>query len=307
LRRGRRKANIQKMWVVGLENLRLGSLEVRFREGAVARLRELIAEAIDKAFGVSKGNLSLESALWPHEGAQKTHDSALGLTATGDAAGALRHAPAYVPTFKHATIPAHMTATNSAPHTDVCEQKGDSIINPTPGLEYHPPAQPVDINFSIMLSHAEDHDLLKKRGGQQYKSCKEEGDYGNYSGNSTSNGRVSPETSEDLSTRSLPAGLPERRASVERPAGRKQSKRKAKPKISPADTEGRGADLASTGCQCDNSIKEPYEYKHRRHDHAGSCTKENKEERHRQRTSISHGEAWEDRTQPGCGREKQKQ
>jgi hypothetical protein len=57
------------MWVVGLENLRLGSLEVRFREGAVARLRELIAEAIDKAFGVSKGNLSLESALWPHEGA----------------------------------------------------------------------------------------------------------------------------------------------------------------------------------------------------------------------------------------------
>jgi hypothetical protein len=54
---------------VGLENLRLGSLEVRFREGAVARLRELIAEAIDKAFGVSKGNLSLESALWPHEGA----------------------------------------------------------------------------------------------------------------------------------------------------------------------------------------------------------------------------------------------
>jgi hypothetical protein len=38
---------------------------------------------------------------------------------------------------------------------------------------------------------------------------------------------------------------------VERPAGRKPSKRKAKPKISPADTGGRGADLVSADTPTD--------------------------------------------------------
>jgi hypothetical protein len=187
------------MGITGLENHRLGSFKARLREEAVACSKEQ-AEAIDQAFGVSKGELLLESALWLNEEAQKTHNSASGLIAMGDRAGALRQAPAHASTFKHVTISAHMPATHNAPHMDAC----------------------------------------RGAGGQRFGSCEEDSGFGDCSGDNTSDGRVSPETSEELPTRRLPVRLPTRGPSVERPAGRKQSKRKAKPKISPADTGGRG-------------------------------------------------------------------
>jgi hypothetical protein len=250
------------MWVTSLENHGLGSFKARLREGAVAWLQEQAAQAIDKAFGVSKGELLLESALWPNEEAQKTYNSASGLVATGDAAGALRHAPAYVSTFKHVTISAQMPATHNAPHMDACEQGEGRIINPMPGFKHHPPTQPVDVTSSILLNYGEDVNLLDRRGGQHHESCKgaggqrygsceEDSGFGDCSGDNTSNGRVSPETSEELPTRRLPVRLPTRGPSVERPAGRKPSKRKAKPKISPADTGGRGADLVSADTPTD--------------------------------------------------------
>jgi hypothetical protein len=192
------------MWVTGLENHGLGSFKARLREEAVACLKEQ-AEAIDQALGVSKGELLLESALWLNEEAQKTHNSASGLIATGDVAGALRHAPAYASTFKHVTISAHMPATHNVPHMDAC----------------------------------------RGAGGQRYGPCEEDSGFGDCSGDNTSVGRVSPETSEELPTRRLPVRLPTMGPSVERPPGRKRSKRKAKPKISPADTGGRGANLVS--------------------------------------------------------------
>ncbi len=138
---------------------------------AVAWLQEQDAQAIDRAFGVSKGELLLESALWLNEEAQKTHNSASGLIAAGDVADALRHAPACVSTFKHVTILAHMPATHNAPHMDACEQGEGCIINPMPGFKHHPPTQPVDVTSSILLNYAEDVILLDRRGGQCYGSC----------------------------------------------------------------------------------------------------------------------------------------
>jgi hypothetical protein len=74
-------------------------------------------------------------------------------------------------------------------------------------------------------------------GGQHYESCEEDSGVGDCSGYNTSDGRVSPETNEELPTRRLPVRLPTRRLPVrlptrklseERPARRKRSKRKAK-------------------------------------------------------------------------------
>ncbi len=64
-------------------------------------------------------------------------------------------------------------------------------------------------------------------GGQQYESGKEDSGFEDYSGDDTSDGRVSPETCEKL------------------------SKRKEKPRVSPADTGGRDADLVSAGTPMD--------------------------------------------------------
>jgi hypothetical protein len=230
------------MWVNSAEDYRPGSYLARLREGDGPWEKELSAQAIGEAFGASHGELLLESTLWPNEAAQETHNSASIFKTTSDVAGALRHAPASLK-FSHVTTLAHMPATHNAPYVDACKQAGDRTINPAPGFEYRPPAQPVDVTSSIMLKYIEDVSLSDKWGSQHCESCEEDSGFGDCSGDSTSNGRVSPETSEELPTRRLPAELPTRGSSVERSAGRKWSKRKAKPKVSPADTGGRDADL----------------------------------------------------------------
>jgi hypothetical protein len=211
------------MWVNSLEGYRPGSFVTRLREGAVVWPKELFAKAMRE---MKKSAASI-------------------FEATSDVAGALRHAQACVLTFSHVTTSAHMPATHNTPHKDACQQAGDCIVNPTPGFEYRPPAQPVDVTSSIMLNHAEDDYLPDRRGGQHYESCEEDSGFGDCSGDNTSDGRVSPETCEELPTRRLPVRLPTSWSSVERPAGKKRSKRKAKPKIAPADTGGRDADLVS--------------------------------------------------------------
>ncbi len=210
---------MRNMWVTTVEDYRPGPLVTRFREGAVVRPLELF----------SKMKRSVASIF-------KT---------TGDVAGALRHALAYSITSAHVTTSAHMPATHNTPYEDAYREAGECIINPTPGFESRPPAQPVDVASSTILNHTEDDDLLDRRGGQHYGSCEEDSGFGDCSGDNTSDGRVSPEASEELPVRRLPMRLPARGPSVERPAGRKRSKRKAKPKVSPADTGGRDADLVS--------------------------------------------------------------
>ncbi|MFO0004915.1 MAG: hypothetical protein ACK559_27675, partial [bacterium] len=90
----------------------------------------------------------------------------------------------------------------------------------------------MDVTSSTMLNHTEDDGLLARRGGQHCESSEEDSGFSDCSGDSASDGRVSPETSGELPTRG---------PSVERPAGRKRSKRKAKSKASPADTGGKDA------------------------------------------------------------------
>jgi hypothetical protein len=221
------------MWVNTVEDYRPGPSVTRFREGAVVRPLELCSRAMRKM----------------------KRSAASIFKTTGDLAGALRHAPAHVITFKHVTTPAHMPATHNTPYEDAYREAGECIINPTPGFEYRPPAQPVDVTYSIMLNHAEDDDLLDRRGGQPYESCEEDSGFGDCSGDKTSDGRVSLETCEELPTRRLPVRPPTRGPSVERPAGRKRPKRKAKPKISPANTEGRDADLVSADTPTDPVVQ----------------------------------------------------
>ncbi len=198
----------------------------RFREGAVvgppglcsramhkmkrsaAWLREQAAQAIDKTLGVSNSELLLESMLWPSEVAQEEHNSASTFKTTGDVAGALRHATAYSITFAHVTTLAHMPATHNTLYEDTYREAGECIINPTPGFESHPPAQPVDVTSSTILNHTEDDDLLDRRGGQHGESSKEDSGFSDCSGDSASNGRVSPETSGELPTRRLPGRPP---------------------------------------------------------------------------------------------------
>ncbi|MFN9908910.1 MAG: hypothetical protein ACK56F_22765, partial [bacterium] len=149
------------------------------------------------------------------------------------------------------TTSAHMPATHNTPYDDAYREAGECIIDPTPGFESRPPAQPVDITSSIRLNHAEDDDLLDRRGGQHCESSKEDSGFSDCSGDSTSDERVSPETSEELPTRRPPAELPTRGSSVERPAGWKRPKRKTKPRVAPADTGGRDADLVSADTPTD--------------------------------------------------------
>ena len=135
-----------------------------------------------------------------------------------------------------------MPATHNIPYDDAYREAGECIINPTPGFESRPPAQPVDVTSSTMLIHAEDDDLLDGQTGQRYESGEEDSGFEDYSSDDTSDGRVSPETSEEL---------PARGSSVERPAGKKRSKRKDKPRVSPADTGGRDAGLVSADTPMD--------------------------------------------------------
>jgi len=139
----------------------------------------------------------------------------------------MRHAPAYGITFTHATTSAHMPATHNTPHEDAYREEGECIINPMPGFECRPPAQPVDITSSIMPNPAEDDDVPDRRGSQHCESREEDSGFSDCSSDSTSDGRVSPE------------------------ARKKLSKRKAKPKISPADTGGRDSDLVSADTPTD--------------------------------------------------------
>ncbi len=159
------------MWVNSVEDYRPGSFVTRLREGAVVWPKELFARAMPE---MKKSAASI-------------------FEATSDVAGALRHAPACVSTFSHVTTSAHMPATHNTSQMDVCQQAGDCIINPTPGLQYRPPAQLADVNSSIMLNHAEDDDLLDRRGGQHYESCEEDSGFGDCSGDNTRDGRVAVE------------------------------------------------------------------------------------------------------------------
>jgi hypothetical protein len=224
---------------------------MRKMKRSAAWLREQAAQAIDKTLGVSNGQLLLESMLWPSEVAQEAHNSASAFKTTGDVADALRHAQAYSVTFTNVTTSAHMTATHNTPYDDAYREAGECIINPTPGFKYRPPAQPVDVTSSIMPNHGEDDDLLDRQGGKQYESGKEDSGFEDGSGDDTSDGRVSPETSGELPTKRLPGRLPTRGPSVERPAGKKRPKRRTKPRVSPADTGGRDADPMSADTPAD--------------------------------------------------------
>jgi hypothetical protein len=159
--------------------------------------------------------------------------------------GALRHALACISTFMHVTILAHTPATHSAPHMDACGQGDDRIVNTLPGFQHHPPTQPVDVTSSTKLNYAEDVNLPDRRRGQHYKSCEEESSFHDCSGHSTSDGGKSPESDEELSIRKLPMKLSLRELPVKKLSGRMQSRRKAKLKISLADTGERDADLVS--------------------------------------------------------------
>ena len=117
---------------------------------------------------------------------------------TGDVAGALGHAQAYSITFTNVTTSAHMPATHNTPYDDAYREAGECIIDPTPGFESRPPAQPVDVTSSTMLNHTEDDDLLDRRAGQRYESGEEDSGFEDGPGDDTSDGRVSPETSEEL-------------------------------------------------------------------------------------------------------------
>ncbi len=204
------------MWVTTVEDYRSGPPVTRFREGAVVRPLELFSK-------MKRGVASI-------------------FKTTGDGAGALRHALAYSIISPHVTTSAHMPATHNTPHEDAYREAGEYIINPTPGFESRPPAQPADVTSSTMLIHAEDDDLLDRRGGQQYESSEEDSGISDCSGDSASDGRVSPETSGELPTRG---------PSVERPAGKKRPKRRTKPRVSPADTGGRDAGLVSADTPTD--------------------------------------------------------
>ncbi len=115
---------------------------------------------------------------------------------------------------------------------------------------------PADISNDLQNKHMTEEfyinspvDLLYKdtyrKAGQCYESSEEDSGISDCSDDSASDGRVSPETSGELPTKRLPGRMPTRRPSVEGPAGRKQLKRKAKPKIPPADTGGRDAEPMS--------------------------------------------------------------
>ena len=102
---------------------------------------------------------------------------------------------------------------------------------------------PVTTLAHMPATHNTLYEDTYRKAGQRYESSEEDSGFSDYSGESTSDGRMSPETSGELPTRRLPGRSLTRGPSVERPAGKKQLKRKAKPKISPADTGGRDADL----------------------------------------------------------------
>ena len=105
-------------------------------------------------------------------------------------------AQAYGITFINVTTSAHMPATHNTPYDDAYREAGECIINPTPGFESCPPAQPVDVTSLTMLNHTEDDKLLDRRGGKHCESSEEDSGFEDGSGDDTSDGRVSPETSD---------------------------------------------------------------------------------------------------------------
>ena len=195
------------MGVTTVEDYRSGPPVTRFREGAVVRPQELFAKMMRSVASTFK--------------------------TTGDVAGALRHAPAYSITFTHVTTSARMPATHIIPREDAYREGGECIINPTPGFKYRPPAQPVDVTSSIMPNPAKDDDVPDRRVSRHYESYEEDSGFDDCSGDNASDGRVSPETCEEL------------------PARKKLSKRRTKPRVSPADNGGRDADLVSADTPMD--------------------------------------------------------
>jgi hypothetical protein len=159
LRRGCEEAIIQKH--VGQQSRRPQTRIVQGTAQGGSWLREQASQALGKAFGASHGELLPESTLWPNKAVQETHNSASIFKTNSDVAGALRHALASL-TFSHVTTLAHMPATHNTQCVDACKQAGDHIINPAPGFEYRPPAQPADVTSSIMLKYTEDVNLSDK-------------------------------------------------------------------------------------------------------------------------------------------------
>jgi hypothetical protein len=190
---------------------------------SAAWLREQAAQAIDKTLGVSNGELLLESMLWPGEVAQEAHNSASTFKTTGDVAGALRHAPAC-----------------SITSTPVSEcRRGECCA-----WLAHMPA-----------THDTLYEDTYRKAGRQYESSTEDSGISDCSSDSASDGRVSPGTNGELLTRRLPGRPLTRGPSVESSAGKKRPKRRTKPRVSPADTGGRDADLVSADIPTDPVAK----------------------------------------------------
>jgi hypothetical protein len=112
-----------------------------------------------------------------------------------------------------------MPATHNTPHMDACGEAGDRTINPPPRLD-HLPTQPVDVTSSAKLNNAEDVDLPERRRGQHYSSSEEGIGFDDCSGYSNSDGRESPKTNEELSTRKHHVKLSTRKLPVKEPSGR---------------------------------------------------------------------------------------
>jgi hypothetical protein len=101
------------------------------------------------------------------------------------------------------------------------------------GALRHAPAYSITSTPVTTLAHmpATDNTLYEdtyRKAGQKCESSEEDSGFSDYSSDSASNGRVSPETSGELPTRRLPGGPPTRGPSVERPAEKKRPKRKTK-------------------------------------------------------------------------------
>ena len=223
-----RKLSLRNMWVATVEDYRPTPPVTRFREGAVVRPPGLCSRAMREM---------KRSATWLREQAAQAIDKTLGVS-NGELLLESMLWPSEV------AQEAHNLASTFKTTGDVA------------GALRHAPAYSITSTPVTTLAHMPaTHNTLYEdtygKAGQQYESSEEDSGISDCSDDSASDGRVSPETSGELPTKRLPGRLPTRGPSVERPAGKKQLKRKAKPKISPADTGGRDADPMSADTPAD--------------------------------------------------------
>ena len=182
------------MWVATVEDYRPTPPVTRFREGAVVGPPGLCSRAMREM---------KRSATWLREQAAQAIDKTLGVS-NGELLLESMLWPSEVAQEAH----------NSA---STFKTTGDVA-----GVLRHAPAFSITSTDVTTLAHMPvTHNTLYKdtyrKAGQCYESSEEDSGFEDGSGDDTSDGRVSPETSEEL-----PTGGP----SVERPAGKKQLKRK---------------------------------------------------------------------------------